>query len=110
MDPVQEQVDAFNARDLERFLSHYAPETVIEDGTGNVVMQGLETMGRLYGALFENSPNLHAEVVSRIRVGSYVVDEERTTGVELPGLPAEAHVVVIYRVQDEKIVHVRLLQ
>jgi hypothetical protein len=32
---IEEQVDAFNARDLERFLSLYASDVVIEDGASN---------------------------------------------------------------------------
>jgi len=32
MDPIQEQVDAYNGRDLGRFLSCYSDDIVIEDG------------------------------------------------------------------------------
>jgi hypothetical protein len=34
MDPVQEQLDAYNARDLERFLACYHPDAVVEDSAG----------------------------------------------------------------------------
>ena len=109
MDPVQGQIDAFNNRDLEGFLSHYAADAVIEDGEGNVMMRGHEGMRQLYGALFANSPDLHAEIVNRIRVGNYVVDEERGTGLQLQGFPSEMHGIVVYRIQDNKIAHARLL-
>jgi hypothetical protein len=109
MDPVQAQLDAYNARDLERFLACYAPEIVIEDGAGQRFAEGLDGLRALYGPLFANSPSLHVEVPTRIRAGEFVVDEERVVGVNLPGFPAEMHVAVAYRVRDGKIVHVRLL-
>lgn len=109
MDPVQGQVDAFNRRDLEGFISHYAADAVIEDGDGNVMMRGHDAMRQLYGALFANSPDLHAEIPNRMRVGDYVVDEERATGAQMQGFPSEMHGVVVYRIQDGKIAHVRLL-
>ena len=62
-----------------------------------------------YGALFANSPSLRAEVPTRIRAGAFVVDEERVTGLNLPGLPAEMHAAVAYWVRDGRIVHVRVL-
>lgn len=34
MDPVREQLDACNARDLERFLACYDPVVVVEDAAG----------------------------------------------------------------------------
>ena len=109
MDPVQAQLDAYNARDLERFLACYAPEIVIEDGAGQRFAEGLDGLRALYGPLFANSPSLRVEVPTRIRAGEFVVDEERVVGVNLPGFPAEMHVAVAYRVRDGKIVHVRLL-
>jgi hypothetical protein len=109
MDPVQGQLEAFNARDLERFLSYYAPHTRIEDGAGNLVVEGHDGMRGFYGPAFANSPTLHAEVVSRIRVGNYIVDEERITGIVAEGFPPELHSAVVYHVDDDLITHVRLL-
>jgi hypothetical protein len=109
MDPVQEQVDAFNARDVERFLSAYAPDVTVEDGAGNVTMEGHDAMRGMYGTLFAQSPNLHVRIAHRIRVGEYVVDEEYVTGLNAEGSPPEMHGVAIYRVVGSVIVHTRLL-
>jgi hypothetical protein len=109
MDAVQEQLDAFNSRDVERFLAAYAPDVVIEDAAGNVFMQGHEGLRAMYGQLFAQSPDLHAEVVNRIQVGDYVIDEERASGVNFEGFPPELHAAVIYRIADGKIAHVRML-
>jgi hypothetical protein len=108
-DPVVEQLDAYNARDLERFLACYAPDVVVENGAGERVVDGLDAMRALYARLFADSPGLHAEVTTRIRAGEFVVDEERVRGMNLPGFPPEMHAAVAYRVRDGRIVHVRLL-
>ena len=84
-DVISIQVDAYNARDLERFLACYKPEVVIEDGVGQVLMQGHEAVRDLYSQLFAQSPTLHCEIRQRIRVGSFVVDEEAVTGFNLEG-------------------------
>jgi hypothetical protein len=110
MDLVHEQLDAYNGRDLERFLACYASDTVIEDGDGACLMEGIDALRSRHGALFAQSPELHAEVVARMRVGDYVVDEEHVSGADLPGRPAEFKLVAIYRVRDGRIAHVRMLR
>ena len=52
---VAAQVDAYNARDLDRFLECYSPDAVIEDGSGQVLMRGREAMRGVYGQLFASS-------------------------------------------------------
>ncbi len=98
---VAAQVDAYNARDLDRFLKCYSPDAVIEDGSGQVLMRGV------YGQLFAQSPELHCEIRQRIRVGPYVVDEEAITGFHLAGFPTEVHAAAVYRVEGDRIVYVR---
>ncbi|MGE5674164.1 MAG: nuclear transport factor 2 family protein [Mycobacterium leprae] len=106
MDPVPAQLEAYNARDLERFIACYSPDVIIEDGAGNRLMQGHDEMRARYGPMFAQYPELHCRLASRIRIGEYVVDEERITGRR----PEEEHAVAIYRVSGEKIVHVRFLR
>lgn len=108
-DPVEAQVIAFNARDLEGFVACYAPDVLIEDGDGNAMAKGHEGMRALWGPLFAQSPKLHAEIVQRIRVGEYVIDEERGSGIQLEGFPSELHSAAIYRLKDGLIVHAQLL-
>ncbi len=105
-DPVEEQLAAYNARDLERFLACYAPDAVIEDEANARLMVGHAAMRPAYAALFANNPALHAEVPSRIRVGEFVVDEELVTG--LPGRREPLHAVVVYRLRDGLIIHARM--
>lgn len=106
MDPVQAQLEAYNARDLERFIACYTADVVIEDGAGNLLMQGHDAMRQRYGPMFAANPDLHCRIVSRIRINDYVVDEERITGRG----PDEVHAVAIYRVAGDLIAHVRFLR
>jgi hypothetical protein len=104
---VAAQLDAYNARNLDRFLDCYSANAVIEDGTGQVLMRGREAMRPVYEQLFAQSPELHCEIRQRICVGSYVVDEEAITGFHLAGFPTEVHAAAVYRVEEDRIVHVR---
>ena len=108
-DPVQQQIDAYNNRDLDGFVAAYAEDVVLEDGEGNVMAQGHDALRNLYGPLFSQSPQLHAEILNRIAVGKYVIDEERSTGINMEGYPSEMHAAVIYRLAEGKIAHVWLL-
>lgn len=105
-DPVQAQLEAYNDRDIERFIAAYAPDIVIEDGDGTVLMQGQDSLRQQYGNLFATSPNLHCTLAHRIRVGEHVIDEERVVGLA----PEEVLAVAIYRVRDGKIVQARFLR
>lgn len=105
IDPVQEQLEAFNARDLERFLACYSDDVVLEDGTGQLIYAGIVAMRQNYAQSFDRYPEVDCCITNRIRIGDYVIDEERITGMG----PAERHAVAIYRVEGEKIKHVRFL-
>src|SRR5215218_2509173 len=81
LDPVERQVAAYNRRDLDAFLGCYAPDAVVEDAVGTELLRGREAMSRVYRELFGSSPDLHAEITTRLRIGDYVVDEERASGI-----------------------------
>ena len=105
-DPVQAQLEAYNAGDVEGFMACYTLDCVVEDGAGNRLLRGHAEMRPRYESLFKSSPHLHCELVNRTRIGHYVIDEERISG----RVPAMSHAVVIYRVQDGLIEHVRFLR
>jgi hypothetical protein len=106
-DAADRQVRAYSERDLDGFVGCYAEGVVVEDGDGAVLMSGRDQMRDRYGRLFERSPDLHAEILTRIRVGSYVVDEERVTGRP----DGDMHAVAIYRLDDEGLIdRVRFLR
>ncbi len=107
---VRTLMDTYNARDLNRLISCFAPDAVILDGLGNQTIKGHEGMRRVYGRLFDQSPKLHAEIKATMMAGKYVVTEEHVTGINLEGYPSEAHLAVVYRVEDGKITRVQTFQ
>ena len=102
--PVDAHVKAYNARDIDLFLSCYSDDVVVEDRAGNVVMRGRDGMLAEYGPFFADFPELRAEVVQRLEVGDYVIDEERIYGWQAE--PVQA--VAISHVSGSLIDHVRL--
>ena len=107
IDPVEAQLRAYNARDLDAFLRCFTTDCVVEDADGQPLMAGAAEMRDRYRALFDGSPNLHCVIVNRIRIGNHVMDEEHITGrVGTP--PGEMrHAVAVYKQQGEQICHVR---
>ena len=101
---VARQVEAYNAADLEGFLACYAPGVMIRSGEGEVLNDGIEAMRATYGGWFGSLPGLHAEVLTRMERGSWVVDEEHVTA---SGLDVRA--LVAYRVRDGLIDHVVIM-
>ena len=104
---AQKQLDAYNNRDINAFMECYSEQCVVVDGAGNVLMDGKKAMRKRYELLFEESPNLHCRLVSRIVLENYVLDEERVTGSR--GSTEEKHVVAVYKVENGLIAHVRFL-
>ncbi len=107
IDPIEEQLQAYNARDLKRFLAAYSPDVIIEDGEDKVLVKGQDQMRERYQALFDASPELHCRIVNRLKIGKYTIDEEEVTGWQ--GSPTPVRAIVIYRVDAGKIFHVRML-
>ncbi|MCL2559230.1 MAG: nuclear transport factor 2 family protein [Turicibacter sp.] len=106
--PVVAQLAAYNNRDIEKFIVNFSVDCVVEDGEGNVLMVGRSAMYESYKKMFAVSPDLHCRLASRVVVGQYVLDEERVTGRN--GIDGEGHVVAVYRIENEEIVHVRFLR
>jgi len=99
--PVQEQLDTYNARDIERFMPWWAddcqyfafPSTLLADGAAQIRERHV---GRF------REPHLHGALVKRMVVGNLVVDQEVVTR-NFPEGPGEVDVVAIYEVEAGKI-------
>jgi hypothetical protein len=82
-DPVQRQLDAYNAHDLERFVAEYTDDIqVFRPPAMQPVLSGKAAFAAHYEKNRFTLPNLHAEVVNRMVAGSIVVDHERITGLD----------------------------
>ncbi len=97
---IDRQLQAYNARDIEAFVACYADEVVILDADGNELMRGREAVRSLYRSLFAASPELHAEVTTRMRIGRFVVDDEHVTG----SPQGEVRGIAVYRVGDDGLI------
>jgi uncharacterized protein (TIGR02246 family) len=99
-DLVDRQVAAYQARDLDGFLRFYAEDVKIRDFGGAVIAGGMEGMRAFYEPLFRDSPELSAKVLNRIVIGDCVIDEEKVSGINVAGYPAQMHAAVVYQIRD----------
>lgn len=75
---VQEQLDAYNAKDIDRLLKTYAPDAEQFTLHGERLAKGREQMRVRFLARFAE-PDLHARLLSRCVVGNVVADLESIT-------------------------------
>jgi hypothetical protein len=80
---VQRQLDAYNARDLARFVREYTEDVVVHRLPGTEpILVGKPALSEHYRTNRFNLPGLHAELVNRMVFGNKVIDQERVTGVQ----------------------------
>lgn len=92
---VQRQVDAYNARDLARFVATFHEDVqVYRMPSQEPSISGKAKLGEFYATQRFNLPKLHAEIVKRIVLGNKVIDQERVTGVREQAM----EVVAVYEV------------
>ncbi|MEO1218596.1 MAG: nuclear transport factor 2 family protein [Bacteroidota bacterium] len=104
---AQRQLNAYNARDIEAFLACYHQDVKIYSYPDQLMYQGKDKMRPGYSGMFENTPNLHCELVNRIVMGNVVVDQEKVTGFSNGRVIKAA---AIYTVVDGLITEVRFVQ
>jgi len=96
-DVVQRQLDAYNARDLPRFLAQYRDDVrAYRPPSTWPAMIGKDAFAKFYAEQRFNRAGLHAELVNRMVIGSRIIDHERISGVREH--PFE--VAVVYDVDD----------
>ncbi len=99
---VKQQVNAYNARDTEAFVSFYHPDATVYSFPDEVLASGYDEIYERYKQRFDEAPELHANITNRIVLGNIVIDEELITGI--PGFE-ELEAVVIYEVEGDYIVN-----
>lgn len=102
---VQQQLDAYNARDIDAFMDTYAENIQLFNFPNQLIAQGKGPMEAQYKGFFDNTPDLHCEIKNRIVIGNKVIDEEYVT---VNGSKISA--VAIYEVENGKIVKVTFLR
>ena len=104
-DLAQRQLNAYNFRNIEAFLEPYADDVEVYDYPDKLLYKGKETMRERYSIMFENTPNLHCELVGRIVQGNIVIDKER---VQFGDKLIEA--LAIYHIENNKICKVYFIK
>ena len=97
---VQRQLDAYNARDLVRFLAEYSDDVrAYRPPAVEPSIMGKQAFGEFYAEQRFNRGELHAELLNRIVLGNKVIDHERITGVK----DSPFEVAVVYEVAEGRI-------
>lgn len=104
---VDAQLDAYNRRDLEGFLSFYAEDAVLANHPDQVTQTGKAEMRTRYQLRFSD-PDVHAEIIKRITFGRFVIDHERV--VAAPPAEGTLEAIAIYEIKDGEIVRVTFLK
>ena len=80
---AQRQLEAYNARDLARFVAEYTEDVQVWRLPGTEpVLVGRAALAEHYRVHRFHLPALHAEVVNRMVFGNKVIDHERVSGVQ----------------------------
>ncbi len=108
-DVVDAQIEAYRAKDVEQFLSHYADDVSVVLFDSTPMFKDKAVMREQYGKLFADSPDLRVTIANRVAAGEFVVDEEHLTGFHFEGMPTEMTALSVYRVVEGKIARLMFL-
>ena len=103
---AQRQLDAYNARDLEAFCAPYSDDIQVVGLDGQVQAHGKEAFKARYRERFQKQLKLHCQLVKRMVMGNFVLDEESITGSDSDPI----HAVAIFEVRNGKIAVVRFIR
>lgn len=102
---VKEQLQAYNARDMETFLATFSNEVQLFQYPNKLTDEGKEALRNGYEGFFERTPDLNCEIKNRIIIGNKVIGEEYLT---MNGNNFSA--VAIYEIENGKILKVTFIK
>lgn len=100
---AQEQLEAYNNRDIEAFLIPYAEDVKVFNFPDKFQYQGKDAMRTRYAGMFQNTPDLHCKLVNRMVMGNTVIDQEE---VQIKKGEPPIHAIAIYKIRGNKIAEV----
>jgi hypothetical protein len=95
---IQRQLDAYNGRDLEALLECYAADAQLFEHPSRLLASGTVELRQRFSLRFQE-PNLHALLLQRVVMGSFVIDHERVTRT-FPDGTGTIELTMIYEVHD----------
>ncbi|AJW62198.1 Adenine deaminase [Elizabethkingia miricola] len=104
---VQQQLNAYNARNIEAFLEPYSDDVEIYTFPNTLISKGKDEMRKSYTQMFAKMPNLHCELKGRIIQGNIVIDRESVSGM-ISNTKVEA--TAVYEIKNHKILKVYFIR
>jgi hypothetical protein len=105
---IQQQVEAYNARDINRFAACHALDIELYNHPETKPFcTGRENLIKIYSDVFKNSPELHTEILNRMVMDNVVIDHERVTGRK--GVNSLI-IIAIYEIEDGLISKARFIR
>ncbi|APY09336.1 hypothetical protein BWZ20_13935 [Winogradskyella sp. J14-2] len=102
---VNEQLEAYNKRDIEEFGKTYTKDIKLYQFPEDITSNGKDELVKRYEVIFEKVPDLNAEIMNRIVLGNKVIDYEKATINE-----KVYYAIAIYEVEDGLISKVTFIQ
>lgn len=91
------QLDAYNAQDLEKYMTYFTEDCVVSGLNGTPTETSRDAIKARYAKAFAQFPQNKAELKSRIAVGNTVVDHELV--IRAPG-GEQFEIIAIYTFRD----------
>ena len=104
---VQSQLEALNRHDLIAFTSVVAEDISVTDEGGSVLLAGKAMFTDWYAEHFAEHPSLKADLLDRMALGDWVIDEVMVTGYSDN---RQHHLISIIRIQSGRIESIRLIR
>ncbi|AQX10459.1 amidohydrolase family protein [Elizabethkingia ursingii] len=104
---VQQQLNAYNARNIEAFLEPYSDDVEIYTFPNTLISKGKDGMRKSYTEMFTKLPNLHCELKGRIVQGNIVIDRESVSGIRSN---TNVEVTAVYEIKNHKIIKVYFIR
>jgi hypothetical protein len=99
--PVQQQLEAYNARDIDAFMACWAEDGEYYEFPSRLLAQGAAQIRERHVIRFQE-PNLFGRLLHRSVVGDIVIDHEEVTRT-FPEGPGRVEVFAIYAIAEGKI-------
>ena len=103
VDIAQKQLDAYNAQDLEKYVSYFIEDCIVSGLNGVPTETSREAIKARYAKAFAQFPQNKAELKNRIAVGNTIVDHELV--IRAPG-GEQFEIIAIYTFRDGLIARV----
>jgi hypothetical protein len=104
---AQQQLDAYNNRDIDAFLAPYSDSVKIYNHPNDLQFTGKAQMRRRYAGMFQNTPDLHCTLINRMVLGNVVIDQE---SVIISKDREPIRVIAMYKIAAGKIAEVYFIR